>query len=116
MYHGAMKEKNTLVIALACLVIGGVIGWALKPSAGAHMDQAMGSMTDALIGASSAEFDQAFLSQMILHHEGALEMAALGLERASHEEIRLMSQDIISTQSKEIDAMKEWQSSWRSER
>lgn len=106
-----MKEKY-FIIPLASLIIGGVIGWSLRPSHGTPMDHAMGSMNDALIGASAEEFDKTFLEQMIVHHEGAIDMAELALERATRDEIKLMSEDIISTQSKEIDAMKKWQSEW----
>ena len=46
--------------------------------------------------------DAAFADSMIPHHEGAVEMARVGLENAEHEEIRQLSRDIIDSQQAEI--------------
>ena len=48
------------------------------------------------------DVDQAFAAAMIPHHEGAIEMAKLARERAQHEEIELLADDIISAQEREI--------------
>jgi len=49
---------------------------------------------------------------MIMHHQGAIEMANLAKQQAKHEEIKNMANDIISAQSKEIDMMQSWQTNW----
>ncbi len=49
--------------------------------------------------------DAAFVDAMIPHHEGAVEMAEVGLENAEHEEIRQLSQDIIDSQRAEIEML-----------
>jgi uncharacterized protein (DUF305 family) len=55
---------------------------------------------------SSAEnVDQAFAEMMIAHHEGAVRMAELARERAAHEEITKLADEIIAAQQREIDAM-----------
>jgi len=48
------------------------------------------------------DVDQAFATAMIPHHEGAIAMAKLARERGQHEEIRLLADDIISAQEREI--------------
>jgi uncharacterized protein (DUF305 family) len=58
------------------------------------------------------EFDKAFIEEMINHHQGAIDMAKLADKNAKHDEIKKLSQDIISAQSSEIDLMNSWQSSW----
>jgi uncharacterized protein (DUF305 family) len=72
----------------------------------------MGDMVDMLKGKTGDELDKAFLLGMIPHHQGAVDMAKLVLENAKHEEIRQMAKDIIETQQREIDMMKQWQQEW----
>ena len=61
----------------------------------------------ALDGASGAEFDQMFLTMMIEHHEGAIEMART--ERADGEfaDAIAMAEDIETAQTEEIATMQD---------
>lgn len=72
----------------------------------------MDGMTDALKGKSGDEFDKEFITQMIDHHEGAVDMANLALKNAKHQEIKDLSTAIIEAQTSEIHQMKEWKGSW----
>lgn len=76
------------------------------------MHNMMQGMTATLEGKSGDEFDKAFLSEMIVHHEGAVEMAKLAEKYAKHQEIKDMSAAIISAQNQEIEQMKAWQELW----
>ena len=49
--------------------------------------------------------DAAFVDAMVPHHEGAVEMAEVGLENAEHEEIRRLSRDIVDSQRAEIEML-----------
>ncbi len=75
---------------------------------GSSMTDMMGSMT----GKQDTAFDQAFLSAMIVHHEGAIDMAKEALKSTSRPEISQLARDIISAQTKEIDIMSTWQDQW----
>lgn len=75
-------------------------------------DMSMAQMTDSLKGKTGDDFDEAFLAAMIAHHQGAVDMARLAQANAKHDEIKAMANDIISTQSQEIDKMQTWQSDW----
>lgn len=80
---------------------------------GGHgMQGSMDEMMEGLRGKTGDQFDQAFLSEMIMHHQGAVKMAEAALTGAKHQEIRDMAQDIISAQTGEIDQMRMWQKSW----
>ncbi len=46
--------------------------------------------------------DKAFIDAMVPHHEGAVEMAEVALEKAEHPEIRNVAEDIVSSQRAEI--------------
>src|SRR3989344_4995108 len=56
--------------------------------------------------------DQHFIEQMIPHHDDAITMANVALQKAEHREIKDLSQNIIKAQTEENDMMKEWYKSW----
>ena len=119
-----------LLGALIALVAGFGTGYAVRGSqvpADSHlmsggmmmqnggmmgMREAMDGMMGELRGKTGDEFDKTFLSEMTLHHEGAVEMAEAALRYGKHAEIREMAQDIISAQTAEIERMRAWGESW----
>lgn len=62
---------------------------------------------DQLQNAKGPEFDQLFLSGMIAHHEGAIDMADDVLASGADVEVRALAEAIVSGQQAEIDYMKE---------
>lgn len=77
-----------------------------------NMHDMMTSMTKNLEGKTGTAFDQAFISEMIPHHQGAVEMAQLVLTSTERPELKEMAQAIIDAQTKEIKMMQEWQTEW----
>lgn len=75
-------------------------------------DMSMSQMSMNLNGKTGDDFDEAFLSAMIMHHEGALVMSELSAENAKHDEIKKLSADILVSQKAEITQMKQWQKDW----
>lgn len=75
-------------------------------------DMSMSEMATMLQGKTGDEFDQAFISEMIVHHQGAIDMAKLAKDNAKHDEIKSLANDILAAQSKEIDMMQTWQAQW----
>ncbi len=72
------------------------------------MSKPMDMMMKSLEGKSGAEFDMAFTKSMIVHHEGAVDMANAALKNTTNENVLDLARDIISSQTKEIDMMKGW--------
>jgi uncharacterized protein (DUF305 family) len=127
-----MQNKNTIIIllvAILAVVIGYFIGSAacgnrngnmmhqmpngqMMMGGSMDMDDMMKSMSGSLEGKTGDAFDREFLAQMIVHHEGAVEMAEEALKNAKHQEIKDMAKAIIDAQTKEIGQMKEWHSTW----
>lgn len=122
-------DKNTVTIALITLVIGFGSGYLIsgrEPAVGTHMmpngqmmedsgmsmGSAMQDMMSGLSGKKGDEFDKAFLAEMIVHHQGAVQMAEAALTSAKHEEIKQMAHAIITAQTAEISQMKDWQKAW----
>ncbi|MFI6428421.1 DUF305 domain-containing protein [Promicromonospora sp. NPDC050880] len=61
----------------------------------------------ALEDAQGEEAGRLFLEQMIVHHEGAIEMAQTEVEDGAHEAAIEMASTIVSTQSREIRTMED---------
>jgi uncharacterized protein (DUF305 family) len=61
---------------------------------------------DQLAELATPEFDKLFLTLMIAHHEGALEMVSL-IEQSRNAEARTLAKEIVTTQKQEISKMKE---------
>lgn len=76
------------------------------------MGTSMRGMMVSMEGKSGVDFDKSFLEAMIVHHEGAIEMAKEAKEKGQHPEVKKMAEDIISVQTKEIEQMKSWISEW----
>ncbi len=72
----------------------------------------MDDMTNDLKNKTGDEFDKTFLAEMIIHHQGAIDMANLVLQKSTRPELRSLANDIIAAQTKEINQMKMWQTQW----
>lgn len=107
-------DVKPLTSGIAGFLLGGLVvsvaATQLEDSSGSGAT--MSQMTDDLSGKSGDAYDQAFLAGMIEHHQGALDMAKQSEERARHEEIKQLSQQIIESQEAEIARMRQWQRDW----
>ena len=111
------NTTNSDVIALATAIrdaqgpeIEQMQGW-LGGKSESHMhDMEMGGMlTDVelaeLASLKDAAFDQMFLTSMIAHHEGALDMVSM-IKDSTNSEVKKLYENIVTSQSAEIEAMK----------
>lgn len=96
-------NKEALVSGLIGVVLGLVLMFVFYPTWGGMM-----GYRNPVMGA----VDSHFIEQMIPHHEDAILMADLALERAEHPEIKKLAQDIQRTQSEEIEQMRAWYKNW----
>lgn len=76
-----------------------------------HSDHSMPGMIDAetmqkLRDAKDADFDLLFLTSMIAHHQGAIDMAQDPLENGKDPELKALLNEIVTAQSAEIEEMK----------
>lgn len=84
--------------------------WGMSSSGDmSGMGHGDGMMSDgdmaALEAADGAEAARLFLEQMIVHHEGAIEMAQTELDQGAYEEVIALAQAILDTQTTEIATM-----------
>ena len=76
-----------------------------------------GMMSGGMIGPGTiadqnAPFDQRFLDQMIMHHQGAVMSAQMMIADSTRPELRDLAQRIITVQQREIDQMQAWRQAW----
>jgi uncharacterized protein (DUF305 family) len=122
--------KNVIIVGVLCLVIGIAAGYwfgsergvqegthmmsdgTIMQDAGSTMHESMAGMMSGLSGKTGDDFDKAFLEEMIVHHEGAVDMAEALLKNTKRPELQKLGNDIITAQTGEIRMMKEWLESW----
>lgn len=56
--------------------------------------------------------ERAFLTEMVSHHAMAVDMAKMAQEKATHPELTAMADDIVRSQSAEIERMQSWLRRW----
>ncbi|MBC7274476.1 MAG: DUF305 domain-containing protein [Streptomyces sp.] len=75
-------------------------------SGGTDMPGMMGTEDmDELMGASGGGFDTMFLTMMVEHHEGAVEMAQTEKDKGRYGPAKKLADDIITAQQAEIEEM-----------
>jgi uncharacterized protein (DUF305 family) len=79
---------------------------------GMHRRGGMGSGMMQMQMQMNSEFD--YLSQMIPHHQEAIDTARIVLEQSNRPEMKEFAQDIIDVQSAEIEQMQAWLGEWYS--
>lgn len=78
----------------------------------APMSPADQNMMDRLATLNGAEFEIAFMTQMIKHHRRAIVESSVCLQRAYHDDLVSLCEDIIAAQSAEIVQMRTWLCEW----
>jgi Domain of unknown function (DUF305) len=67
---------------------------------------AMTDMMTRMAAGPTGDVDRDFVSLMVLHHQGAIDMAMVVLQYGQNEQLRRLAQEIIVTQQQEIAAMR----------
>jgi hypothetical protein len=106
---------SILVAVIIGLIIGLAVGWSRGHNKGilmqnGHMSSRdmMQQMSANLNGKSGRDLEQQFISDMIEHHEGAVDMATklVGGPGVSNDALRAMAANIIRVQTEEIQQLK----------
>ena len=112
--------ENLMMVAMAVWMLamtlsGSAVGHAMPamgmgeaPSSQAYM-LGMEKMNRDMGAAMTGDADRDFVSMMIPHHQGAIDMAKVELQFGRDPMLRQMSEEIIKAQEAEIAEMKAWQ-------
>ena len=74
--------------------------------------QSMGMWMDPQDLANQEPFDKAFIDNMIPHHESAISMANVVLQKSETPEIREIAEAVVEAQEREVAQMKSWREEW----
>lgn len=114
-----MNKTQLVILGSALLCLGGLIGYSIgrdqEPAPVAMPDNMHSMMVDmnaGLRGKTGDDFDKAFIDEMTVHHQGAIDMANLVLTTSQRQELLELARNIITAQSNEIVMMKEWRQNW----
>jgi uncharacterized protein (DUF305 family) len=122
--HIELKTMANDIISAQTTEINNMLSWqkawGYPASSGEMMEDhsAMGMMDDMatamteLEGKTGDDFDKAFLTQMIAHHESAVAMSRPGIKNAGHQEVKDLAKAVIEAQTKEIAQMRQWLAEW----
>jgi len=66
-------------------------------------------MMEQMSAGYTGDTDQDFVTHMLPHHEGAVEMAKIQLQHGKDPALKQLAREIIKAQDKEIQFMKAWQ-------
>lgn len=114
-YYRYMNKTFSVGLGMLLIGLGGgyFIGSAQQPTPIVHdMGSTMDGMTADLQDKTGVVFEEAFIDGMIVHHEGAVAMAQMVLERSQRPELVKLANDIISAQTGEIEMMRGWKKQW----
>ncbi|MEI6346023.1 MAG: DUF305 domain-containing protein [bacterium] len=122
-----MQNQNPVLVGLCMLLVGLILGYGLRGSVYPNvmstntvggsdyrkdMHGAMGGMMSGLAGKTGADLEKSFLEEMIVHHEGAVEMAQTLLKGTKRPELVKLGNDIVAAQTGEIEMMQGWLKTW----
>lgn len=125
-----MIKRHKLLIAGLALILSALLVAAIGPAASVlarsnsgqaagqnHCQgstQSNGGMMGGGTGMSRmmGDVDRHFIEMMIPHHEDAIAMADLALQKSQRPEIRTLATDIKRVQQAEIDQMRGWYRQW----
>ncbi len=80
------------------------------------MNDSMEGMDHSMMGhdmdSMMVQSDEDFLSQMIPHHQEAIDTAKVILEKSENADLKALAQDIVDAQTSEIAQMESWGKEW----
>jgi uncharacterized protein (DUF305 family) len=84
------------------------------PSADMPQAEMMGTPSERAgdMAGMMGQFDLTFIDMMTPHHASAVAMAQVAETRAEHPELRTLTEQIIASQSAEIEQMQSWRDQW----
>lgn len=101
-----------LLVSIAATTIDAPTQTTQEDTPASMNSMSMDDMAADLENKSGDAFDKAFITGMIAHHQGAVDMAELAEDNAKHQEVKDLSREIVAAQQQEIAEMKQWQIDW----
>jgi uncharacterized protein (DUF305 family) len=104
----AFMKLSTLLAASAITVLPALVIAQDNAAKEAFTEVHHKMMADMEKLQATGNADKDFVTMMIPHHQGAIDMAKVQLEHGKDEKLRAMAQKMIDDQQKEIEEMQAW--------
>jgi uncharacterized protein (DUF305 family) len=101
-------NNDKLIYGVTGLILGVLLMWIFTSYGVNGKYGGMMGMRSNIMG----NVDEHFIEQMIPHHDDAITMANMGLQKAEHQEIKDLSKNIIKAQTEENNKMSAWYKDW----
>lgn len=102
-------NMSTILYGVSGLIIGSLLTLLVINNAAGNVGT---NMMGFRIQNRTGSIDQHFIEQMVPHHEDAIVMAEVALEKSQRQEIRTLAENIIKTQTEENNQMSNWYRDW----
>jgi len=112
LWPGAFWSSSSSGTIGSSMMSGGTMGPGMMSGGTISGMMGNGMMGSVVRGDPSQPFDQRFLNQMIVHHEGAVMSAQMMVADSARPELRDLAQRIITAQQREIAQMQQWRNDW----
>lgn len=124
-----MKNFKLITAAVAVVALGGAVATgayiynlntvadtknqhAKRSASAKNSEKPFADLEAEYAAMKGEEYDKAFVTDMVAHHQGAVSMAYLALSKAKHQELKIMAQGINDSQMQEIRDMETWKKEW----
>lgn len=108
--------NNKIIFGIGGIIVGLILATIFTSSSmfPGFRNYGFGMMGNQNIGniQMMGSIDGHFIEQMIPHHDGAVAMAKLALEKSKRPEIKTLAEAIVVGQTKEIQDMRSWYKDW----
>lgn len=113
-----MRSSHRAIASVVTLLLAGLLSACAteqpveKDGQPATTTPAPSSGTGDGVNDAHNEADTMFAQMMIVHHEGAIEMADMAIEHAESRQVRSLAEEISTAQGPEIETMTSWLGAW----
>ena len=111
-----MTSTRILAVLAALVAAAFLSACSSSPAADEHTDHGHGTSESTVTAGEPAGFDAAdvaFATNMIPHHQQAVDLAALAPDRSTNPELIQLAQQVAAAQEPEIDTMKAFLVQWK---
>lgn len=104
--------NSSIIWGIGGFLAGVILGTSIVPAVMPYGYGMMGNRGGEPGVGMGGNIDARFIEEMIPHHEGAIGMAQIALQRSDRPEIKSLAEGIIDAQTHEIEDMKAWYQEW----
>jgi len=107
-----VASQNAEITTMARIDEGLAAGGVKPGELGMAMHEMQSADMDAGMLRDARPFEREFIDMMVPHHQDAIKMARVELDKGQSGELKQVAKDIVAAQAKEIREMNGWRTDW----